>query len=47
MENKIKLQLLEKRNHSINNHMRLNKVWPTRAIQHESAVANILLTKTM
>jgi len=47
MENKIKLKLLEIRNHSISNHMGLNKVHPTRAIQHEIAVANILLAKMM
>jgi len=47
MENKIKLKLLEIRNHSISNHMRLNKVHPTKATEHETAVANILFTKMM
>jgi len=47
MENKIKLKLLEIRNQSISNHMRLNKVHPTTAIQHEIAEANILFTKMM
>jgi hypothetical protein len=45
MENKIELKLLEIRTQGISKHKRLHKAQATKARQHETAVAYILLTK--